>query len=173
MGNAERNVAIGIITELLLKNKKKTRLVWNIFWGAILTFWLVFYIYTTGSILGGLSLYEENTRYIKYDEGFLYTEHGEYEIKTEEVDISIETFLENAKSGDNIQLKISKINGELYEIQKNGIVLYQIPLIPIAIWIQQPLCIIFMGICIFGLVVTNLKKPKGQLKKIQQELNIY
>jgi hypothetical protein len=173
MGNAERNATITIITELLLKNKKKPRLVWNIFFGAMLAFFLILYIYSTVYILGGLSLYEENTRYIKYDEGFLYTEHGEYEIETEEVDISIDNFIENAKIGDDIKIKVSKLNGELYEIQKNGIVLYQIPLIPIAIWIQQPMFISLMGICIFGLVVTNLKKPKGQLKKLQRELNIY
>ena len=76
----------------------------------------------------------------------------------------------DVKEYEDIKIKVSKLNGELYEIQKNGIVLYQIPLIPIAIWIQQPM---FMGICIFGLVVTNLKKPKGQLKKLQRELNIY
>ncbi len=173
MGNAGRNATIRLITEILLKNKKKTRLVWNIFFGAIFAFWLILYIYSMVYILGGLSLYEENTRYIKYDEGFLYTEHGEYEIETEEVDISIDNFIENAKIGDDIKIKVSKLNGELYEIQKNGIVLYQIPLIPIAIWIQQPLFISFMGICIFGLVVTNLKNPKGRLKKLQGELNIY
>lgn len=160
MGNAERNATIAIITELLLKNKKKTRLVWNIFFGAILAFLLILYIYSTVNILGGLSLYEENTRYIKYDEGFLYTEHGEYEIETEEVDISIDNFIENAKIGDDIKIKVSKLNGELYEIQKNGIVLYQIPLIPIAIWIQQPMFISFMGICIFGLVVNTPLKSE-------------
>ena len=61
MGHAERNATIAIIIELLLKNKKKPRLVWNIFFGAILAFFLIFYIDSTVYILGGLSLYEENT----------------------------------------------------------------------------------------------------------------
>ena len=134
---------------------------------------LLIYIYSTIDILGGCVLYEENTRYIKYDEGFLYTENGEYEIETEEADISIDNFIENAKSGDDIILKVSKLNSRLYEIQRNGMILYQIPPIPSAIWLQQPLFISLIGICVFGLVVTNLKNPKCRLKKLQRELNIY
>ena len=70
-----------------------------------------------------------------------------------------------------MQLTISKVTGNLMEIQIDGNVLYKIPTVPIAIWIQQPLFLILIACGIFMLLGMNLKHPKGVLKKMQQDLN--
>lgn len=172
MGYTGDQAVIRLVIYLMKKTGKKARLIWNVFWGVLLTLCLVFYIYSTMILLSGLFSYHMEQAYEKYEYGFLYTDTAVFEIETDTAEIDISNFLASVRSGDTLHLAVSKITGELIEIQSNGNVLYKIPLIPSAIWIQQPLCLLLLGLVIFMLVVVNLKNPKGYLKKLQQDMNI-
>ena len=173
MGYIGRQSTIRLIIHLMKKSKKKQRWIWNVFWSAVLAFIMFLYAYSTIYLLGGMFIYHTEQKYVRYFNGSLYTDMGVFEIerKPDLVDVDISTFIEVAKIGDNLQLTISKVTGNLMEIQIDGNVLYKIPTVPIAIWIQQPLFLILIACGIFMLLGINLKHPKGVLKKMQQDLN--
>ena len=123
-------------------------------------------------LISGVFSYQTVQIYEKYEHGCLYTDADVFEIETETVEVDISCLLVSAKSGDRLQLTISRITGELIKIQLNENVLYELPLIPSAIWVQQPLCLFLLGCGVFMLVVVNLKNSKGYLKKLQRDMNI-
>lgn len=172
MGYTGDHSAIRLVIYLMQKTGKKPRWIWNVFWGALLAFWSIFYIYSTMILISGVFSYQTVQIYEKYEQGYLYTDVDAFEIETEMVEVDISNFLVSAKSGDRVRLTISRITGELIKIQLNECVLYELPLIPSAIWIQQPLCLLLLGCGVFMVVVVNLKNPKGYLKKLQHDMNI-
>jgi len=158
----------------MTKTGKKPRWIWSCFWGIILAFWIGLYIYSSCVIFGGLVTYQTEQIYESYQAGYLYTDVNKYEIQTEShlVEIHFSEFLEFAQPGDFLQLTVSKISGELIEIQSDGKVLYKVPVVSSAVWIQQPLFLALIGTCIFMLIAVNIKNPKGFVKKMQEEFQI-
>ena len=165
---------IHLIVFIMTKTGKKPRWIWSCFWGIILAIYIGVYIYSACIIFGGLVTYQTEQIYEKYADGLLYTNVDTYKIETTSdlVEIPISEFLEFAQSGDSVQLTVSKISGELIAIQRDGKVLYKVPAVSSAVWIQQPLFLALIGTCIFMLIAVNLKNPKGFVEKLQQEMQI-
>ncbi|MBR5187687.1 MAG: hypothetical protein IKW18_04370, partial [Clostridia bacterium] len=140
----------------------------------ILAIYIGVYIASSCIIFGGLVTYQTEQIYESYQSGYLYTDVNKYDIQTEShlVDIHFSEFLEFAQSGDSVQLTVSKISGELIAIQCDGKVLYKVPAVSSAVWIQQPLFLSLIGTGIFMLIAVNIKNPKGFVKKMQEEFQI-
>ena len=165
---------IHFITFMMTKTGKKPRWVWNCFWGVFLTIFIGFYIYSSCIVFGGLVTYQTEQIYEKYADGILHTNVDSYKIDTTSdlIEIPISKFLTSADRGTSAQFTVSKISGELYEIQYDGKILYKVSTAPTVAWAQQPLFLAFIGTCIFMLIAVNLKNPKGFVEKLQQELQI-
>ena len=174
MSYAGDHAIIHFITFIMTKTGKKPRWIWNCFLGIILAFWIGVYIYSSCVIFDGLVTYQTEQIYEKYAEGILYTNVDTYKIKTNSdlIEIPISEFLTFAERGTSAQLTVSKISGELVEIQSDGKVLYKVPVVSSAVWIQQPLFLALIGTCIFMLIAVNIKNPKGFVKKMQEEFQI-
>lgn len=158
----------------MTKTGKKPRWIWNWFWSILLIFVTGFYIYSSCIIFGGLFTYQTEQIYEKYKSDHLYTNVDTYKItkNSERVEVDFSEFLEFVQHGDSINLTVSKISGELFEIQCDGKVLYKVSTAPTAAWAQQPVCLFLIGAIILMLIVVNIKNPKGFVKKWQEELNI-
>ena len=165
---------IHLITFIMTKTGKKPRWIWSCFWGIILAIYIGIYIYSSCFIFGGLVTYQTKQVYENYQSNHLYTDVDTYEIQTKAdlVEIHFSEFLEFAQPGDSVQLTISKISGELIAIQCDGKVLYKVPAVSSAVWIQQPLFLVLIGTCFFMLIVVNIKNPKGFVKKMQEKFQI-
>ena len=174
MSYAGDHAIIHFITFMMTKTGKKPRWVWNCFWGVFLTIFIGFYIYTSCIVFGGLVTYQTEQIYEKYADGILHTNVDSYKIDTTSdlIEIPISKFLTSADRGTSAQFTVSKISGELYEIQYDGKILYKVSTAPTVAWAQQPLFLAFIGTCIFMLIAVNLKNPKGFVEKLQQELQI-
>ena len=158
----------------MTKTGKKPRWIWNCFYGIFLSVYIGFYIYTSCIIFGGLFTYQTEQIYESYQSDCLYTDLKAYKIQTKSdlVEIDVSEFLEFAQQGDPVQLTVSKISGELFEIRCDGKVLYKVPVVSSAVWIQQPLFLSIIGFLIFLLIVVNIKNPTGFVEKWQQEMQI-
>lgn len=133
---------------------------------------LAVYIFITVQILGGYSSYQSVQIYEKYEEEFLYTNIDKFRIH-DETTVDISYFFEYANKGDTLHLTISDITNDLIEIQIDDVVLYQVPLLPSAIWIQQPMFLSLIAVFSFFLIATNLRNPKSKsIKNLQREMNI-
>ena len=174
MSYAGDHAMIHFITFIMTKTGKKPRWVWNCFWGIFLAIFIGFYIYSSCIVFGGLVTYQTEQIYEKYADGILHTNVDSYKIDTtsDRIEIPISKFLTYAERRTSVQLTVSKISGELYEIQCDGKVLYKVSTAPTVAWAQQPLFLAFIGTCIFMLIAVNLKNPKGFVEKLQQELQI-
>lgn len=174
MSYAGDHAMIRLIIFIMTKTGKKPRWIWNCFWGIILAFWIGLYIYSSCVIFGGLVTYQTEQIYENYVDGILYTNVDIYKIETnsDRIEIDISEFLEIAQRGDSVQVTVSKISGELIAIQCDGKVLYKVSTAPTAAWAQQPMLLSLIGICIFMLIVVNIKNPKGFVEKWQQEMQI-
>ena len=174
MSYAGDHAMIHFITFIMTKTGKKPRWVWNCFWGIFLAIFIGFYIYSSCIVFGGLVTYQTEQIYEKYADGILHTNVDSYKIDTTSdlIEIPISKFLTYAERRTSVQLTVSKISGELYEIQCDGKVLYKVSTAPTVAWAQQPLFLAFIGTCIFMLIAVNLKNPKGFVEKLQQELQI-
>ena len=141
MSYAGDHAIIHLITFIMTKTGKKPRCVWNCFWGIFLAIFIGFYIYTSCIVFGGLVTYQTEQIYEKYADGILHTNVDSYKIDTtsDRIEIPISKFLTSADRGTSVQLTVSKISGELIEIQSDGKVLYKVPVVSSAVWIQQPL----------------------------------
>lgn len=174
MSYAGDHAVIHFITFIMTKTGKKPRWIWNCFYGIFLSVCIGFYIYSSCIIFGGLFTYQTEQIYESYQSDCLYTDLNAYKIQTKSdlVEIQFSEFLEFAQQGDSVQLTVSKISGELFEIQCDGKVLYQIPSVSSAVWIQQPLFLFLIGLIILALIVVNIKNPKGFVEKWQEEMQI-
>ena len=141
MSYAGDHAIIHFITFMMTKTGKKPRWVWNCFWGVFLTIFIGFYIYTSCIVFGGLVTYQTEQIYEKYADGILHTNVDSYKIDTTSdlIEIPISKFLTSADRGTSAQFTVSKISGELYEIQYDGKILYKVSTAPTVAWAQQPL----------------------------------
>jgi hypothetical protein len=174
MSYAGDHAIIHFITFIMTKTGKKPRWIWNCFWGIFLAIFIGFYIYTSCIVFGGLVTYQTEQIYEKYADGILHTNVDSYKIDTtsDRIEIPISKFLTYAERRTSVQLTVSKISGELFEIQCDGKVLYQIHSVSSAVWIQQPLFLFLIGLIILALIVVNIKNPKGFVEKWQEEMQI-
>ena len=165
---------IRLVIDIMTKTGKKPRWIWSCFWGIFLAVYIGLYIYTSCIVFGGLVTYQTEQIYEKYADGIFYTNVDIYKIDTNSdlIEIPISEFLLFAERGTSAQFTVSKISGKLYEIQCDGKVLYKVSTAQTAAWVQQPLFLSLIGICIFMLIVVNIKNPKGFVEKWQQEMHI-
>ena len=156
----------------ILTKKRRTRKFWNIVFSSFILFLVCFAFVFLYRILCDHLVHEEEHVYIGYYDGFLVTEIGSYKIAdVSKQKVNISMLEANVKNGDKIVLSLSKISGELIEVKKFSSTVYKVkvdqlgPFIFLIVVFFLPL----LGLSIFMLIVTNIKKPNKKIYDLQKK----
>ena len=156
-----------------LTSQRRPRYVWNTFLiiiVAVILFALSSFVY---QVLCSYRCYETKQIYFEYKDNFLYTDVSSYEIPDDEKqEIGINVLIHKVKSGEEINLSISKISGKLIEVIYKDEIVYKTTVPPILPTIVAFVVLIVPLLCFiaFMFYVINAKKPSKRISKIQHQL---
>ena len=156
----------------ILTRKKRTRKFWNIVFSSFILFILCFSFVFLYRILCDHLVHEEEHFYVGYHDGFLVTEIGSYKIADEDNQkIHISMLKAKAKKGDKIVLSLSKISGELIEVEHFSSTVYKVKTDELGAFILllTVFFLPFLGLSIFMLIVINIKKPSKKIYDLQKK----
>ncbi len=155
----------------IIYDKKHTRLYWNVVFGVFILIIIIVFLAFLFQFMCDRMSYEESRAYVEYKDRRLITDGASFDIPDldkQEVDIKFLT--KNVKEGDELILKISSITGELLEARKEQKIVYKKAVIdPVANFVGWLLLgFPILVLCVFMLVVTNIKKPGRLIDKLQR-----
>ena len=110
--------------------------------------------------------------YVDYCDGYLVTKNNTYEIaEYENQEVKIKELIQTVKPNDEIEVSVSKINGDLIEVNCLEKTVYKKELFSIVSFVIAAIILIIpmLSLCIFFLVVTNIKNPNKRIAKIQSK----
>ena len=161
-----------------IMSKKRPRSFWNVFF-SVGIFLILFFVSTPYfKMVSERVTYTTSQTFIEYKDGHLYTDVDSFKIpEQDQQEVEIITFLKAVDNGDEITLTISKISGELLEVEFLNKVVYKKMPTPIAPTVIFSIILVLpiLAFCVFMLVVTNIKHPGKRIDKIQKQflLRIY
>ena len=155
-----------------ITSKKRPRSFWNVFLGTLIALIVIPLSCGFMQVASDTFYHREEHIFVEYKENQLITEFGNFKIVEEEKqDVSIQKLIKKVKSGDTVILAISDVSGELLEVKYLNDVVYKQKLFSMTVFIVFCFILVFpiLGLCIFMLVVTNIKNPSKRIDKIQSE----
>lgn len=162
-----------------IASKKRPRIFWNFFWGGGIILIIFAMLSFTFQATADRLTYSLEQFFVEQEAGYLITDVDTFELADKEKqETPISELTKKVKSGDVIKLSISKLSGELIEVKnvENEIV-YKKELTPImpTVIASAVIVIPMLSLFVFMLIVTNMKHPKGKIKKFQDTflLRIY
>ena len=162
-----------------IASKKRPRIFWNIFWSVMIIgtcLAMLMFVYQASA---DRITYSTEQIFIEEDAGYLITDVDSFKLADKEKqEIRISVLTQNGNSGDVIKLSISKLSGELIEVKNvENVTVYKKELTPImpTVIASTVIVIPMLSLFVFMLIVTNMKHPKGKIKKFQDTflLRIY
>ena len=154
-----------------LTKRKRSRLFWNILWiFAIVLSLLPMQDLVYEAICERL-YFQEQVVYERVGDGYLYTSQGVFKISTsQEQPIPLDTFLETVEEGETIEVRISDLSNKVLMIYHHGNLVYYKYHKTVTDWIVFAIIeVTLLSLWVFMLIVTNLKNPRGRIKKLQRE----
>ena len=155
--------------------KKHSKRYWNTLFSTVtLIIIVVFSVFAFHFMCDHIS-YEESHIFVEYKDKRLITATAIFDIPERELqEVVIGQLTESVKSGDELFLKLSVISGELLEARKVQKIVYKKAVIdPVSAFVGWLLLgLPMLGLCVFMLIVTNIKNPGKRLLKLQKSYMI-
>ena len=151
---------------------RRPRSFWNVFFGVVIGVVLVGTTVLMLQILTDYVKYDAEQIFVEYKDGYLVTNTDTFKIPSvDKQEIKIDKLKGSVAEGERIILTISKLSNELLEAKYNEKVVYKKTITPLVPALVGWLIVVFpmLVLCVFMLIITNIKKPGKRIERIQRK----